>query len=187
MNMHTYQHTVQQKKKILQKTLKETQANLEVTQARVQRQKKKIETMHDLLTSLKDKELIATEQQKILDHNFSGIAKKVIESHNATAEVQPNFDYHSDEVIQFAMTLHYYSPKVHEFVHQVWKLSHTSRIQHWAVPVNCEPGYLKDVIKLIGLAAKTDHSMTDAILVVDAMAIPRVLFGIQRTDSMFVM
>ena len=37
--------------------------------------------------------------------------------------------------------------------------------------VNCEPGYLTDVIKLIGLAAKTDHSMTDAVLVVDATAI----------------
>ena len=37
--------------------------------------------MHDLLTSLEGKELIATGQQKILDHNFSGIAKKLIESH----------------------------------------------------------------------------------------------------------
>ena len=41
--------------------------------------------MHDLLTSLKDKELIATEQQKIVDHNFSCIAKKLIESHIANA------------------------------------------------------------------------------------------------------
>ena len=37
--------------------------------------------------TLKDKELIATEQQKILDHNFSSIAKKLIESHTANAKV----------------------------------------------------------------------------------------------------
>ena len=35
--------------------------------------------------------------------------------------------------------------------------------------MNCEPGYLTHVIKLIGLAAKTDHSMTDTVLVVHAM------------------
>ena len=61
--------------------------------------------MHDLLTSLKDKELIATEQQKILHHNFSGIAKKLIESHIANGNVQPNLNCYSDEVKQFAMTL----------------------------------------------------------------------------------
>ena len=61
---YTSAHSPAKKAKILQKTLKETWANLEVTQARVQRQKKKIKTMHDLLTSLKDKELITTEQQK---------------------------------------------------------------------------------------------------------------------------
>ena len=131
--------------------------------------------MHDLLTSLKDKELIATEQQKILDHNFSGIAKKLIESHIANAKVQPNLNHYSDEIKQFAMTLHYYSPKAYKFVCQVLKLPHTSRIHHWAASVNCEPGYLTDVMKLIGLAAKIDHSMTNAVLV-DAMAIHKGTF-----------
>ena len=121
MNMHTYQHTVQQNKKkkkkkkqtknkqnntkILQKTLTERWAKLEVAQARVRSQKKKVKTMHDLLTSLKDKKLIPTEQ-KILDHNFSGIAKKLIESHIANAKLQPNLNCYSDEVKHFAMTLH---------------------------------------------------------------------------------
>ena len=41
--------------------------------------------------------------------------------------------------------------------------------------MNCEPGHL--IIKLIGLAAKTDHSMTDAaVLAVDAMAIHKGTF-----------
>ena len=78
--------------------------------------------MDDLLTSMKDKELIATEQQKILDHNFSGIAKELTESHIANTKVQPNLNLYSDEVRQFAMTLHYYSPKAYEFVCQVLKL-----------------------------------------------------------------
>ena len=42
--------------------------------------------------------------------------------------------------------------------------------------MNCEPVYLTVVIKFIGLAAKTDHSMTDAVLVVEAMAIHKDTF-----------
>ena len=132
--------------------------------------------MHDLLTSLKDKELIATEQQKILDHNFCGIPKKMIESHTANAKVQPNLNHYSDEVKQFAMTIPLLLTKAYDFVCQVLKLPHTSRIQHWAGSVNCEAGFLTDAIKLIGLAAKTDHSMTDAVPVVDAMAIHKGTF-----------
>ena len=132
--------------------------------------------MHDLLTSLIDKELIATEQQKILDHNFSSIAKKLIESHIANAKVQPNLNPYSDEVKQFVVTLHYYSLKAYEFVHQVLKLSPTSRIWHWAASVNCEPGYLTYVIMVIGLAANTDHSMADAVLVIDALVIHKGTF-----------
>ena len=72
--------------------------------------------------------------------------------------------------------LNHYSPKAYKFVCQVLKLPQTSRIQCWAASVNCEPGHLTDVMKLIGLAAKTGHSMTDAVLVVDALAIHKGTF-----------
>ena len=57
--------------------------NIERNMSKGLKAKEKIKTMHDLLISLKDKELIATKQQKILDHKFSGIAKKLIEFKNA--------------------------------------------------------------------------------------------------------
>ena len=125
-------HSLAKKANLLQKTLKETQEKLEVTQARVQRQKKKIKTMHDQLTSLKD-ELIATEQQKILDHNFSGIAKKLIWSHIANAKVQPNLNCYSDEVKQFAVTLHYYS----KGRWLIQSLKHLTKIPSWLNSCSC--------------------------------------------------
>ena len=126
--------------------------------------KEKIKTMHELLTSLKGKELIATEQQKILDHNFSGIAKKLIESHIANAKMQPNFNCYWDEVKQFAMTLHYYSPKAYELYARYWNCpTHQefgTGLHLWTV----SQGTSHISIKLTGLAAKTDHSLTDAVL-----------------------
>ena len=43
--------------------------------------------------------------------------------------------------------------------------------------MNCEAGYLTDDVKLIGLAAETHHWMTDAVLVVDGMAIHKGNFS----------
>ena len=73
------------------------------------------------------------------------------------------------ETKQFAMTLHYYSPKAYEFVHNVYFLPHSSSIRSWEASVDCEPGLCYDVIRLIGKVAKTKTYMSDAALIVDAM------------------
>ena len=72
---------------------------------------------------------------------------------------------------QFAVTLHYYSPKAYNFVRDVLLLPHPSTIQTWAASVNCEPGFLCDVIKVIGDEAKKIPSMSNVVLVLDGMAI----------------
>ena len=78
--------------------------------------------------------------------------------------------YHYNlETKQFAMTLHYYSPKAYEFVHNVFFLPHSSTIRSWAASVDCEHGFSCDVIRLVGKVAKTKHHMSDIVLIVDAM------------------
>ena len=67
------------------------------------------------------------------------------------------------------MTLHYYSPKGYKFVCNVFFLPHSSTIRPWAASVHYEPGFLCDVIKLIGKVVKTKPYMSDVVLIVDAM------------------
>ena len=37
-------------------------------------------------------------------------------------------------------------------------------------PLNCEPGFLTNVIDFLGKQAKTDQTLQDCVLIVDAMA-----------------
>ena len=75
--------------------------------------------------------------------------------------------YH--QLKQFAMTLHYYSPKAYDFVHKILTLPHPASIRNRATSVDCSAGYLMDVIKLVGQTAEKKPWMTDVVLVVDAL------------------
>ena len=66
------------------------------------------------------------------------------------------------------MTLHYYSPKDYEFAHKIFGLPHSSSVRTWAASVDCEPGYLMNVIQLLGKTLQEKKWMSD-VLVVDGM------------------
>ena len=77
---------------------------------------------------------------------------------------------YTDEIKQFAVTLHYYSPK-YEFVQKILALPHTFSIRAWAASVDCNPGYLMNVIRCLGTEVQKKPWMSDAVLIVDAMAL----------------
>ena len=78
---------------------------------------------------------------------------------------------YNEHTKQFALTLHYYSPRAYDFVRQVLLLPHPSCIRSWAASVDCEPGFLCDVISFLGNAAQNNAVLSDVVLIVDAMAI----------------
>ena len=81
---------------------------------------------------------------------------------------------YSEITKQFAMTLHYYSPKAYEFVRKILKPPYSSSIKHWAALVDCEPGYLTNVIQAIGKLAERKVWMKDVVLIVNAMSIHKM-------------
>ena len=62
---------------------------------------------------------------------------------------------------------------------RIYSLPHPASICAWAASVECEPGYLMNVIKLVGQIAAQNKYMSKAVLVVDAMAIHKEHFGIK--------
>ena len=90
--------------------------------------------------------------------------------------VDSRYCRYTDETKQFAMTLHYYSPKAYNFVQNLLSLPHPASIRAWAASVECEPGYLMNVIKLVGQIAAQNKYMSEAVLVVDAMVIHKGAF-----------
>ena len=57
--------------------------------------------------------------------------------------------WYNEHTKQFALTQHYYSPRAYDFVHQVLLLPHPSCIWSWAASVDCEPGFLCDIISFL--------------------------------------
>ena len=90
------------------------------------------------------------------------------------------------ETKQFAMTLHYYSPKAYDFVHKMFALPHPSSIRTWAASVDCEPGYLTNVIKAIESVIEKKPLMSEVALIVDAMALHKGTIWDPKTKHMLV-
>ena len=69
------------------------------------------------------------------------------------------------------MTLHYYSSKAYGYVCKIITLPHACSIRAWADSVDCEPGYLTNVIKILTNTAKTKKWITDVVFMVDAVTL----------------
>ena len=97
--------------------LKELQKQVKVLKQKVSRRDEKIKNIEQLFTSLKEKNLILEEQHSLLQHNFGGIAENLFQNQlkNVKSTTPHRYRY-SEEIKQFAMTLHYYSPKAYDFV-----------------------------------------------------------------------
>lgn len=54
---------------------------------------------------------------------------------------------YSAKIRAFSFTVYYYSPKVYRYLRTVFTLPAPRTIQRWLETVNCEPGFLIDVIK----------------------------------------
>ena len=107
----------------------------------------------------------------LLKHNFAGMTKELFENQmKNTGRVTYGHRY-SFKTKQFALTLHYYSPKVYDFVCKLLALPHPSSIRTWAASVDCEPGYLTNVINAKSSVVEKKPSMSDVVLIVDAMAL----------------
>ena len=141
--------------------------------------------MKDLLDTLKQKQLFANEQHVVLNHNFGDLAAHLVKNQQKNTQHISQYSnrYHT-EIKQFAMTLHYYSPKPYEFVRKILKLPHSSSIRTWAANVNCQPGYLTNVIQLIGKVAEQKHWIRDVVLVIDAMICTVVQSGTLKAKVM---
>ena len=70
---------------------------------------------------------------------------------------------------EFAVTLHYYSPRGYKFVRIALCLPNPSTIRNWAANIKAEPGFLMQVIRSLRYLVKPDQR--DCIIILDEMAL----------------
>ena len=157
--------------------IKKLQKNVKVLKETVCWHNKHIPDMKQLVEHLKEKRLVSNQQHELLAHNFEGVSGHLCTDHASKAKYgNKHSSWYSLETKQFAVTLHYYWPKAYDFVCKVLALPHPSSIHAWAAWVNWEPGFLCDIIKLLGVMLQNKSSASDVVLIVQ-----RHLVGSQRT------
>ena len=71
-------------------------------------------------------------------------------------------------VKEFALTLHYYSPRAYEFCRTIFKLPHPASLRNWLLSAEVETGFLQKV--LLSLQAKPEIEK-ECVLVLDSVSI----------------
>ena len=133
----------------------------------------KITNMEHLLKTLKEKQLVSDENHRLLDHNFGGtMAQEIFRNQvKNTAATSKNAMRYTNELKSFAVTLHYYSLKAYDFIRKILALPDPANIRAWGSSVQCEPGFLIEIMHLVGENATKQPNMKDIALIVDGMAL----------------
>ena len=151
----------------LKKTLKGKNRRIKSLSAKDLRKEKKIKGLVQKLEKMK---ALSEEQSQNLMSNFGHMSKDIFKNEQENRLSSTGSRY-NEEIKQFAISLHFYSPKAYKFVRKSLHLPHPSTIRSWASSIDCEPGFLKNVIDHLQDTLEDDNK--DCIILVDEMAIKK--------------
>lgn len=77
------------------------------------------------------------------------------------------------EIRQFALSLHFYSPRSYEYVRKQFNtiLPHSRTLGKWYSHVNADPGFTDEALKTLTLKVNNSNQRIYCALILDKMAI----------------
>uniref|UniRef100_A0A2S2NEK3 THAP-type domain-containing protein n=1 Tax=Schizaphis graminum TaxID=13262 RepID=A0A2S2NEK3_SCHGA len=88
---------------------------LKLLQQRVRRQRLKINSLQQLLKSLKQKGLLNSDDGEVISSKFEGLSQEIFMNQLKNCKRHAKGHRYSAEIKKFALTLHYYSPKAYQY------------------------------------------------------------------------
>ena len=134
---------------------------------KVRRLDKKARVQKNLLGILQQENKIQSAKLSSID----GCLEELVDNEMKNRCRKTNRKY-SEKIKEFALTMYYYSPKAYAYLRSVFKLPNARTLRRWLETVECEPGFLKDVIE--NMSNRT-HVANAYSLVIDSMAIRKQL------------
>ena len=125
-------------------------------------------TIKGLLKRLQDLKHLSKEQGENLMSNFGHKELFINQQKNAQ---KSKASWYSDAVKKFAVSLHFYSPEAYRFVRKSLHLPCPATIRSWAAAIDCEPGFLTNVID--ELKNSLNENEKDCVVLVDEMSIKK--------------
>ncbi|KAJ8348250.1 hypothetical protein SKAU_G00268390 [Synaphobranchus kaupii] len=129
--------TLKRKAEGVQQKLLRCRKKLRIQTQKTRRLKRKVFSLKDITGELQKKLLISTECADLLE-SINEVPREIL-----TRIQQKRSAKFSEELRQFAITLHFYSPKAYEYVREKFNfaLPHTQTIRNWYSSVSADPGF----------------------------------------------
>ena len=135
-----------------------------------QKNLRKERTIKGLIEKLKMSKMLSEESGATIINNFGHMTTEIFKNEikNSTKSYASRY---SDQIKEFAVSLHYYSPRSYRFVRKYLSLPHPSTIRSWSAGIECEPGFLKK--PLLYIAELAEDGQKDCVIIIDEMAIKK--------------
>ena len=133
---------------------------------------RKEKTIKGLMLQLKKLKLLSEENEKSIIDNFGHMATELFRNEAKNCNKLSGSRY-SQEIKEFAISLHFYSPRAYKFVRKSLNLPHPATIRSWSVNIECEPGFLKKPFEFV--EGKVNEGQKDCVLMLDEMSIKKQL------------
>lgn len=164
----------------MQKKLKQKVKNL---QQQLRRAKQKAKTMDDVITKLKQEKIINAKEAEAMHSSFENTQLHFLYNFRDNMKAAPSARRYTDEIKEFALTLHYYSPRAYKYVRSIIPLPNPSLVRKWSSSFKCEPGFIEDAFTSLSSQISNSPNNKDCCLVVDAMAIRKQMLWNPEKDK----
>lgn len=108
-------YTASPQKYIAKSTPTKLNKKIKLLQQKVRRQNKIINNLKDLLKKLTNQGMLNSEYEDILLDKFDGMSAELFKNQLKNLECKAKGRRYSTDIKEFALTLHYYSPKAYAF------------------------------------------------------------------------
>ena len=164
---HSYSNKLSPKKlkANYEKKLKQKNKTIRNLRKKNLRKEKKI---CDLISKLNTYKFLSDELSATLNERFGHMTTTLIKNETQNINKAAGSRY-TEEVKEFATTLHFYSPRAFRFVRKALHLPHPATIRSWYVNINCDPGFLQKPFEYV--ANKAKEGQGDCIIILDEMSI----------------
>lgn len=153
------------------KRRKGIQKILRTTNRRVQRRDKKIESFKEILSKLRKEKLMLEENLVKFEDLFSPNARELFQQIKEAGPENQRKKAYSSTLRQFAVTLHFYSPKAYRFLRRSFCLPHPNTIRNWASKIDGEPGFTAQSFQFLKKEAEQSNFPVLVSLMLDEMSI----------------
>jgi hypothetical protein len=154
--------------------LERTTKKLKAKQQEVRRLNQKLKDLGSIVNEIEKNNLISSDLAEVLNSKLNDIPKEIFKRllNDTTNQQYPK------ELKEFALTLHFYSPKGYNYVRDTFdlKLPCDRTIRSWYEGVDGDPGFTQDSfnsLKYHAEKAKESNKKLQCALMVDEMAIKK--------------